>query len=108
MNKSAIHFTFEERREKVITQLKHYFGDNALDFVSYSDKIWNNKYIQPKDDYFLPPHFNNGHPLFEESYINNKLFFTGTETSKLFGGFMEGAIISSNSVATRISSIIKK
>jgi monoamine oxidase len=107
LNGSAIQYTFEERREKVITQLKNYFGDNALNFVSYNDKIWNDKYIQPNADSFLPPHFNNGHLLFEESYMNNKLFFTGTETSKLFGGYMEGAIIASNSVATRVSAIIK-
>ncbi len=107
LNGSAIHYNLEERQEKVITQLKHYFGDKALDFVSYNDKIWNDKYIQPNADSFLPPHFNNGHPLFEESYMNNKLFFTGTETSNLFGGYMEGAIIASNSVASRVLAILK-
>ena len=96
---SALHYSFEERREKVIAQLKHYFGDDAHDYLSYNDKIWNDKYIQPTVDNFLRPHFNNGHPLFEKSYINNKLFFTGTETSKEFGGYMEGAVIASKSVA---------
>lgn len=108
LNGSANHYTFDERREKVITQLKHYFGDEAQNFISYNDKIWNDKYIQPTTDHFLRPHFNNGHPLFEESYMNNKLFFTGTETSKLFGGYMEGAIISANSVATKVSKIFTK
>ena len=46
--------------------------------------------------------------IFEESYMNGKLFFTGTETSNAFGGYMEGAIIASNSVAARVLKILKK
>jgi len=94
--------------EKVIAQLKHYFGNEAQNFISYNDKIWIDKYIQPNKDNFLPPHHNNGNPIFEESYMNGKLLFTGTETSNVFGGYMEGAIIASNSVAARVLKILKK
>ena len=69
---------------------------------SYNDKIWNDKYIQPSIDNFLRPHFNNGHFLFEKSYMNDKLFFTGTETSKEFGGYMEGAVVAAKSVAEKV------
>ncbi len=106
LNGSALHYTFEERKEKVIAQLKIYFGIEAQDFLSYNDKVWNDKYIQPINDSFLPPHFNNGHAFFDESYMSNKLFFTGTETSKAFSGYMEGAIIASISVAAKVSEII--
>lgn len=105
LNGSATHYSFEERKEKVIAQLKHYFGNEAEDFESYNDKIWNDKYIQPKSNDFLSPHLNNGHPLYEESYMNNRLFFTGTEISSVFGGYMEGAIIASNSIANKISTL---
>ncbi len=108
LNGSANHYTFEERREKVITQLIHYFGNEAQDYTSYNDKIWNDKYVQPTNDKFLQPHFNNGHPLFYESYMNDKLFFTGTETSKVFSGYMEGAIFASNAVATKVSELMRK
>jgi hypothetical protein len=84
------------------------FGNEAQDFESYNDKIWNDKYIQPNNDVFLPPHFNNGHSLFRESYMNNKLFFTGTEVSPQFSGYMEGAIIASIATHTSILRIIKK
>jgi monoamine oxidase len=40
--------------------------------------------------------------------MNNKLFFTGTETTHIFSGYMEGSIIASNSIATKVSKIIKK
>jgi len=103
LNGSAYHYTQEERKEKVIAQLKHYFGDEAETFETYHDKIWNDQYIQPKEDAFLPPHFNNGHAVYADSYMNGKLFFTGTETSNLFSGYMEGAIIASNIVINRVA-----
>ncbi|MBK8624093.1 MAG: FAD-dependent oxidoreductase [Saprospiraceae bacterium] len=108
LNGSASHYTFEERKDKIIEQLKRYFGNEATEYISYNDKIWNDTFIQPNNDTFLPPHFNNGHAAFDESYMNNKLFFTGTETSKSFGGYMDGAIMASNAIADRISKIIKK
>jgi monoamine oxidase len=103
LNGSAYHYTQEERKEKVISQLKHYFGSEVETFESYNDKIWNDKYIQPKENEFLPPHFNNGHTVYEDSYMNGKLFFTGTETSNTFSGYMEGAIIASNLISQKIS-----
>ena len=106
LNGSAYHYTHAEREEKVIAQLKHYFGAEVEKFESYNDKIWDNKYIRPKEDIFLPPHFNNGHAVYEDSYMNGNLFFTGTETSNTFSGYMEGAIISSNSVSKRIAKIL--
>ena len=98
---------FSNSTEKVISQLKKYFGSEVEIFESYHDKIWDNKYIQPSGDIFLPPHFNNGHAVYRDSYMNGGLFFTGTETSNSFSGYMEGAIIASNVVAKRITTIIK-
>ena len=106
LNGSAYHYTHAERKEKVISQLKHYFGAEVEKFESYNYKIWDNKYIQPKEDIFLSPHFNNGHAVYEDSYMNGSLFFTGTETSNTFSGYMEGAIISSNTVSKRVAKIL--
>ena len=103
LNGSAYHYTQEERQEKVISQLKKYFGSEVEIFESYHDKIWNDQYIQPKEDSFLPPHYNNGHAIFKDSYMNGKLFFTGTETSSIYSGYMEGAVIASNLISQRIS-----
>jgi monoamine oxidase len=102
LNSSTQHFTMKERKDKVISQLKGYFGEESTQFLSYHDKIWNNKYIQSDKDAFLAPHNNNGHSAYENSYMNNKLFFTGTETSSVFGGYMEGAIFTANTVVKKI------
>lgn len=106
LNGSASHYNFEERKQKIIDQLKRYFGNDATEYISYNDKIWNDTYLQPNNDNFLPPHFNNGHAVFDESYMNNKLFFTGTETAKTFSGYMDGAIKASNSIADKLSKLI--
>ena len=108
LNSSAIYLSFEERKQKVSSQLKSYFGEEATNFISYHDKIWNDKFIQPDEDTLLPPHFNNGHAVFQEGYLNNKLFFTGTETSHIHPGYMEGAIVAAKSVARKMIEIIKK
>ena len=86
--------------------MKSYFGPEVEDYLSYSDKIWDDKYIQPKNDTLLPPHYNNGNAVFDERYLNNKLFFTGTETSKIAGGYMEGAIVAGKTVANKILEMI--
>lgn len=102
LNGSAIHYTQAERKEKVIAQLVHYFGSAAQDCLAYTDKIWHDSFIQPPNDTFLPPHRNNGHPVYQESYWDKRLFFTGTETSKSFSGYMEGAIIAAKAVANAV------
>lgn len=106
LNSSAYHYSSEQRKEKVVSQLKHYFGDEAVLFESYQDKIWDDKFIQSKEAPFLPPHFNNGHAIFKDSYLNGKLFFTGTETDNTFGGYMEGAIRASNYISEKVLKII--
>jgi monoamine oxidase len=108
LNGSAPHYTFEERRVKVIAQLTHYFGAEAQNYTSYHDKIWDDKYIKTADESFTPPHYNNGHPLYRQGFMNEKLFFAGTETSPQFGGYMEGAVISAGLIATKISKKLEK
>jgi monoamine oxidase len=87
--------------------LTHYFGKAAQEYLSYNDKIWNDAYIDV-DGPFLPAHHNNGCPEYAKSYFNDNLFFAGTETSQVFGGYMDGAIIAANAAAKRVLASIKK
>lgn len=102
-----MHYSKAERQAKVIAQMTHYFGNVAQEFLSYNDKIWNDDYIDV-DGPFLPAHHNNGCPEYANSYMNDKLFFAGTETSEVFGGYMDGAIIAANACAKRVLASIKK
>jgi monoamine oxidase len=102
LNGAAVNYSTEERKQKVLQQLSHYFGDDALHAVSYQDKIWNDEYISSGSETFLPPHANNGHSLYRDAYCNDKLFFTGTETSTLHGGYMDGAVMAAQHLVARI------
>jgi monoamine oxidase len=84
-----------ERLEKIKIQLDKIFGQEALHFTSYHETVWS-KEKQTKSSKqvgFMYPHQNNGHPLFRESYYDNRLFFAGTETANQYPGYMEGAVI---------------
>ena len=80
-------------------QLAELFGDEILNPISYTDKIWTDEFISGGNQLVQRPHQNNGHILLQESYMNNKLFFSGTETATQFGGYMEGAVISALKIA---------
>jgi monoamine oxidase len=102
LNGNAPHFSLEERKSRVIQQLVHYFGQEAAEYVSYTDKIWDDKYIKSPGDGFLLPHQNNGHPIFHQSFLGNKLYLTGAETSNTYGGYMDGAVRAANLVTQKI------
>lgn len=105
---SSIYFSIskEERLSMTINQLKKYFGSQAEEFLTYEEKIWRNDELTfaPYKEHILP-HQNNGHPLFHKEYFNGKLIIGGTETSKSFPGYMEGAIASAQTIATKLRNI---
>jgi len=102
LNGSALNYSREERKQKVLQQLGHYFGAEALQPFGYHDRVWNDGFICVSDETFLPPHHNNGHTAYNEGYMQGKLYFAGTETSSLFGGYMEGAVVSAKNLAARL------
>jgi len=91
-----------ERQKIVVNQLSEIFGAEIKTPVSYFDKVWTGKHISITDPFQLNAHQNNGHPVLNGSYMDSKLYFSGTETSNQFGGYMEGAIISAKSVVSKI------
>lgn len=102
LNGSALNYTQEERKQKVLQQLGHYFGAEAMEAISYHDRIWNDSSVSVSDEAFLPPHHNNGHAVYKQGYLNGKLYFAGTETSSLYGGYMDGAVISAKNLVTQL------
>jgi len=95
--------TKENRKSKVFQQLKKLFGDPALDYLSYEETIWKNEpYTSILSDQFIFPHQNNGHEIYQQAFYDNRLFVAGTETSVQFGGYMEGAIRSAQSIYQKL------
>jgi monoamine oxidase len=95
----------EERLALVLTQLRKYYGNKADDFISYEETVWRNETetFAPYSENVLP-HQNNGHSLYRNSYMNNKMYISGTETARSFPGYMDGAV----SRALEISNLLTK
>jgi monoamine oxidase len=98
LNGNAAFYSQKERKEFVLKQLVELFGNDMLSPTTYEDKIWSDEFILAGKPAILRPHQNNGHPIFKESYLGEKLFFCGTETSPECSGYMEGAIISAKNI----------
>jgi len=94
LNGSLASHPQEVREKLVLKQLNELLGEKALKPTAYFDKIWTHEFISGSNQNIQIPHQNNGHPLLQKSYLNGKLFFSGTESSSEFSGYMEGSILS--------------
>ncbi|MBQ4803382.1 FAD-dependent oxidoreductase [Aquimarina sp. MMG015] len=97
-------YTKDERKSKVIHQLHKLFGEDALEYLSYEELVWKREPFTslPSND-FIFPHQNNGHKIYQQGYYDDKFFIGGTETSPMHGGYMEGAILSAQSIYQKLS-----
>lgn len=102
LNSGAASYSQDIRKELVLQQLSELLGLEMAIPVSYFDKVWNDEFIIEGDPVILRPHQNNGHPVFLESYMNDRLYFCSTETASAFPGYMEGAVIAAKSVAGKL------
>ena len=83
----------EERLKKVLTQLSRYYGDEVKNHIQYHEKTWatDPNTHHPYNRHILP-HQNNGHRLYQQSYFNGRLIISGTETSTVYPGYLDGAV----------------
>lgn len=93
----------EERKEKVVAQLVQLLGEEAGNYLNYEEVVWKNEKLTSVDtvEYFQP-HQNNGNKIFQESLYEGKLLVSNSETSAVYGGYIEGAVSSANLVAEKI------
>lgn len=105
LNGGASSYSLDTRKELVLRQLEDLLGGTASKPTSYFDKIWTDEFVLGGTQVIRYPHQNNGHPLLQKSYMNDKLFFAGTEVSTKFPGYMEGAIVSAKSVVDRLTQL---
>lgn len=102
LNGGSASYTKELRKELVLKQLEELLGKDAAHPLSYYDKIWKDEFILHGNQIINRPHQNNGHPLFQKTYMGDKLFFSGTESSDEFSGYMEGAVLSAKNTLQKI------
>ena len=101
INQNLRNYSKEDRKEKIVEYLSEYLSSEAENYLDYKEKDWSlDKHTSTKEasnsrGLQLPY----GNPILNEKFMNDRLYFAGTETSKLFGGYMEGAIISAIDLA---------
>ena len=95
INSSFKQITATERKERVLSQLTNIYGKRILDYTSYEECVWSNEKFTFEDSgNSLIPHQNNGHPIFRETFFDDRLIISSSESASQFAGYMEGAVLS--------------
>lgn len=103
LNGSATNYSREQRAAMVTAQMKQLFGAIATPPLAYHEKVWNSKFVTSPAAMPLTAHQNNGHGLLQKAWMNEKLYFAGTETATIHPGYMEGAVRSAYRVVKQIT-----
>ncbi|WP_298791716.1 NAD(P)/FAD-dependent oxidoreductase [uncultured Allomuricauda sp.] len=93
----------ELRKEKILNYLEKYLGKEIQDHTSYLEKDWSmdrHTSCENLKSVYMSPQY--GHALYNEWYLNGKLFFSGTETSPIHGGYLDGAVYSGFNAAKKL------
>ncbi|MDW5288740.1 NAD(P)/FAD-dependent oxidoreductase [Formosa sp. PL04] len=92
-----------DRKERILKYLETYLGGDIRLYTNYYEKDWSadpNTSSKELNSVYMSPSY--GSKAFQEVYMNGKLFFSGTETSPISGGYMDGAIYSGLQAAIKI------
>jgi monoamine oxidase len=105
LNGSYFSISKDERLNMILEQLRKYYGTVVNNYQEYFEMVWTNEpfTFTPYSNHVLP-HQNNGHKIFREPYLDDKLFIAGAETSEIAPGYMEGAIHSAYHIFDKIKS----
>lgn len=107
LNGSYHSLTKDERMKVVMTQLRKYYGTAIEDYVGYKELVWRNeKFTYVDYQHHVLPHQNNGHSLYQKSYLDGRLYIGGSETSSHFPGYMEGAVCSARRLYSQLQELM--
>lgn len=93
-----------DRKEIILKHIATYLGKEVYDYIEYVEKDWsidlNTSSVTLKNNGLNPGY---GNPIYQKEYYNGKMIFSGTETSPLNGGYMDGAIYSGINAAHKVA-----
>lgn len=103
LNEAYHSLSRKERLELTLDQLEKYYGSQSQDFTSYQEVVWKNEpYTHAEYDQHIIPHQHNGDPVFQKSYLDDRLLISGSETASEFPGYMDGAVESAHHAVSKI------
>lgn len=96
VNEELRHLKTDKRKKIILDYIATYLGKEVHSYIHYEEKDWS---LDPNTSHSLLTAAisrtnNYGHPVMQKSMYNDKLIFSGTETSPLNAGYMDGAIYS--------------
>ena len=95
VNEGLRELTVADRKERILTYLETYLGTDIRTYTNYQEKDWStdpNTSSEALNSVYMSPSY--GNKAFQTLYMHEKLVFSGTETSAVSGGYMDGAIYS--------------
>ncbi len=92
-----------ERKAAVLEQLLNVFGNKASNYLEYEECLWSNEtHTFQATEAPLFPHQNNGNPIFNQLFFDDKLYISSAEVALKSPGYMDGAVFSGNEIAKKI------
>jgi len=90
----------EQRKQDVIAQLTRLYGAEAQRYLDYHDVAWWQSDLSsaPKDHVPLSEHPPYANLEFRKAYWDGKLYFIGSETAAVQGGYLDGAVESARRI----------
>lgn len=101
INEGMRGFTAASQKAGIIDFILIYLGTESRDYLNYQEKDWSqDPHTTEKElcPLYMRPQY--GDAAFASAFYNNKLLFSGAETSPVYGGYMEGAVYSGIKAAT--------
>ncbi len=105
INEALRDYSSEERKKRILDYLVKYLGEQVLEYLTYEEKDWSqdcNTSCERLKSVYMSPSY--GNPVFSKMYMKDKLFFSGAETSPVYGGYMDGAIYTGLIAAKKVVS----
>lgn len=104
VNESLRTLSATERKEKILNLLVNCLGEEVRDYLTYDEKDWSeDRFTSCEQIHSVYLTTSYGNPVFNEFYVNNKVLFSGTETSPIHGGYMDGAIYSGINAVSKLT-----
>jgi monoamine oxidase len=103
VNSSYKSLYFEERKARVLDQLKSAYGSEIEGYIDYTECVWSNEantFVPSEIAHF--PHQNNGNPIFKNTFFEDKLLISSAESASQSPGYMDGAVYAGNLIARKL------
>lgn len=107
MNNAYQAVSREQRKQLVIEQLRRFYGGEVDGYLSYRELVWPKEpftysnYRQP-----VIPHQHNGHAIFQQPFLDDRLLIAGSETATEFPGYMDGAVESARRTVRQLKELL--